>query len=66
MRNAGGALLVPESEMEELNMSEMILSLLNDHERLRMMSDGALTLARPQAAESVAEEILALARLRNA
>lgn len=66
MQNAGGALLVPESEIEERNMAELMLSLLADRERLRLMSDGAVTLARPQAAEAVAEEILALARLRNA
>ena len=34
--------------------------------RFDLTADGAVTLARPQAAEAVAEEILALARLRNA
>lgn len=65
MQNAGGGILVPESEIEECNMADLVLSLLADHERLVLMSEGALSLARPRAAEAVAEEILALARFRN-
>ena len=56
---------MPESEIEECNMADLVLSLLADHERLVLMSEGALSLARPRAAEAVAEEILALARFRN-
>lgn len=60
----GGALLVPENEINERDMASLLLSLLQNHQRLDAMSDAARTLARPDAASAVADEIIKLAALR--
>lgn len=60
----GGALLVPENEIYERDMAALLLSLLQDHPRLDAMSAAARTLARPDAASAVADEIIKLAALR--
>lgn len=54
----GGAVVVPESEVDRA--PELIRSLLDDPNRLAQMSAAMLRLARPGAAEEIAEELVAL------
>ena len=56
----GGAIVVPESEAGRV--PELIRSLLDDPRRLADMSRAMLRLARPDAADEIAEELIALAR----
>jgi UDP-N-acetylglucosamine--N-acetylmuramyl-(pentapeptide) pyrophosphoryl-undecaprenol N-acetylglucosamine transferase len=55
----GGAVVVQESEVGQA--PELIRSLLDDPRRLAEMSAAMLQLARPDAAEEIAEELIALA-----
>jgi UDP-N-acetylglucosamine--N-acetylmuramyl-(pentapeptide) pyrophosphoryl-undecaprenol N-acetylglucosamine transferase len=55
----GGAVVVPE--MELARAPDVIRSLLDDPRRLAELRDGMLRLARPDAAETIAEELIALA-----
>ncbi|MCH5276429.1 MAG: undecaprenyldiphospho-muramoylpentapeptide beta-N-acetylglucosaminyltransferase [Desulfovibrionaceae bacterium] len=64
MEDAGGAVLVPERDLEDRDMSALILGLLRDAERRERMAAGARSLARPEAAGSVADEIIKLATLQ--
>jgi UDP-N-acetylglucosamine--N-acetylmuramyl-(pentapeptide) pyrophosphoryl-undecaprenol N-acetylglucosamine transferase len=57
--DAGGAVLVPETELGRV--PELVRSLLGDETRLRAMSAAMREAARPDAAAVVAEELLALA-----
>jgi UDP-N-acetylglucosamine--N-acetylmuramyl-(pentapeptide) pyrophosphoryl-undecaprenol N-acetylglucosamine transferase len=56
----GGAILVPETELG--HVPELARSLLADPRRLAGMREAMLRLARPNAAEEIAEELIALAR----
>jgi UDP-N-acetylglucosamine--N-acetylmuramyl-(pentapeptide) pyrophosphoryl-undecaprenol N-acetylglucosamine transferase len=55
----GGAVVVPE---EELDLPGQVLELLGDPARREAMGDAMRRLARPDAAEVIAEELIALAR----
>jgi UDP-N-acetylglucosamine--N-acetylmuramyl-(pentapeptide) pyrophosphoryl-undecaprenol N-acetylglucosamine transferase len=55
----GGAIVVPETELGRA--PELIRSLLDDPRRLADLSDAMLKLARPNAAEEIAEELIELA-----
>jgi UDP-N-acetylglucosamine--N-acetylmuramyl-(pentapeptide) pyrophosphoryl-undecaprenol N-acetylglucosamine transferase len=55
----GGAVVVPEGEVGRA--PELIRSLLDDPRRLAEMSEAMLRLARPKAAEEIAEELIAIA-----
>jgi UDP-N-acetylglucosamine--N-acetylmuramyl-(pentapeptide) pyrophosphoryl-undecaprenol N-acetylglucosamine transferase len=55
----GGAVAVPQSELERV--PALALELLADQERLRRMSEAMRALARPRAADEIADELLALA-----
>jgi UDP-N-acetylglucosamine--N-acetylmuramyl-(pentapeptide) pyrophosphoryl-undecaprenol N-acetylglucosamine transferase len=57
---AGGALLLPETELH--SAPAVLRSLLDDRARRKQMSEAMLAVARPRAAEEIAEELLALAR----
>ena len=57
---AGGAILVPETELGRV--PELVRSLLDDPRRLEEMSAAMLRAARPDAADEIAEELIALAR----
>jgi UDP-N-acetylglucosamine--N-acetylmuramyl-(pentapeptide) pyrophosphoryl-undecaprenol N-acetylglucosamine transferase len=57
---AGGAVLVPETELGRV--PEIVRSLLDDPRRLEDMSAAMLRVARPNAADEIAEELIALAR----
>jgi UDP-N-acetylglucosamine--N-acetylmuramyl-(pentapeptide) pyrophosphoryl-undecaprenol N-acetylglucosamine transferase len=56
----GGAVLVPESELERV--PGLLLDLLDDPARLKSMSEAMLRVARPDAAEDIAGELVELAR----
>jgi UDP-N-acetylglucosamine--N-acetylmuramyl-(pentapeptide) pyrophosphoryl-undecaprenol N-acetylglucosamine transferase len=55
----GGAIVVPESDAGRA--PELIRSLLDDPRRLAQMSDAMRELAKPNAADVIAEELIALA-----
>jgi UDP-N-acetylglucosamine--N-acetylmuramyl-(pentapeptide) pyrophosphoryl-undecaprenol N-acetylglucosamine transferase len=55
----GGAIVVPEGEVGRA--PELIRSLLDDPHRLAELSNAMLQLARPDAADEIAEELVALA-----
>jgi len=57
---AGGAVLLPETELGRA--PDLVRSLLDDHRRLGQMSEAMLGVARPAAADTIAEELIALAR----
>ncbi len=56
---AGGAVVVPESELE--TVPALVSTLLADPDRLAAMGAAMASAARPGAAERIAEELLALA-----
>ena len=56
----GGAVVVPDAELDRV--PELIRSLLGDAERLERMAAAMRALARPHAADEIAEELVALAR----
>ncbi len=58
----GGAVVVPEPE---LDLGRQVGELLADRGRLARMGEAMLRLARPDAAEVVAEEVIALAAARR-
>ena len=57
--SGGGAVVVPEAE---LDLGRRVAELLGDPERLAAMGTAMLALAKPDAADVVAEELMALAR----
>ena len=69
MQEAGGGILLPQHEAQALaregRLAPMLIELLNDKARLAAMREGALSLACPEAADTVAEELLALAEERT-
>jgi UDP-N-acetylglucosamine--N-acetylmuramyl-(pentapeptide) pyrophosphoryl-undecaprenol N-acetylglucosamine transferase len=60
---AGGAVLVQETELARV--PELLRSLLADESRLEAMSEAMLAAARPDAAEEIAAEVIALAAARR-
>jgi UDP-N-acetylglucosamine--N-acetylmuramyl-(pentapeptide) pyrophosphoryl-undecaprenol N-acetylglucosamine transferase len=58
----GGAIVVREEDLSRI--PELVDELLADPERLRTMSDAMRSLARPNAGEEIADELLRLARER--
>jgi UDP-N-acetylglucosamine--N-acetylmuramyl-(pentapeptide) pyrophosphoryl-undecaprenol N-acetylglucosamine transferase len=56
----GGATLVPQRELERLR--DVVVELLEDDERRAAMAAAMQRLARPDAADVIAEELIALAR----
>jgi UDP-N-acetylglucosamine--N-acetylmuramyl-(pentapeptide) pyrophosphoryl-undecaprenol N-acetylglucosamine transferase len=57
---AGGAVMVRELDLEDV--PDMVRSLLDDPDRLARMREAMLRVARPHAAEEVAEGLIELAR----
>ena len=57
---AGGAITVPETELGRV--ADLARSLIGDAERLKEMGKAMKRVARPDAADEIAEELLALAR----
>jgi UDP-N-acetylglucosamine--N-acetylmuramyl-(pentapeptide) pyrophosphoryl-undecaprenol N-acetylglucosamine transferase len=56
---AGGAVMVRELDLDDV--PELVRSLLDDPARLRRMGEAMLRAARPDAADEIAEELVALA-----
>jgi len=56
----GGAIVVPEAELDRVPL--LVDELLADHARLDAMSSAMRSMARPEAGEEIAEELIALAR----
>jgi UDP-N-acetylglucosamine--N-acetylmuramyl-(pentapeptide) pyrophosphoryl-undecaprenol N-acetylglucosamine transferase len=56
----GGAIVVPDAQLERV--PPLVAELLADPARLRAMRACMLALARPRAADEIAEELIALAR----
>jgi UDP-N-acetylglucosamine--N-acetylmuramyl-(pentapeptide) pyrophosphoryl-undecaprenol N-acetylglucosamine transferase len=59
-QDAGGAILVAETDLGRV--PEIVRSLLGDPGRLTEMGEAMLRVARPDAADEIAEELIALAR----
>jgi UDP-N-acetylglucosamine--N-acetylmuramyl-(pentapeptide) pyrophosphoryl-undecaprenol N-acetylglucosamine transferase len=59
-QSAGGAILLPETELGRA--PDLVRSLLDDPVRLEQMGAAMLRVAKPDAAEKIAEELIALAR----
>jgi UDP-N-acetylglucosamine--N-acetylmuramyl-(pentapeptide) pyrophosphoryl-undecaprenol N-acetylglucosamine transferase len=57
---AGGAIMVPETELGRV--PDLARSLLGDPDRLKEMGEAMTRVARPDAADEIAEELIALAR----
>ena len=56
---SGGAVVVPESELGRA--AELVRSLLDDPDRRERMGEAMRAAARPDAAATIAEELIALA-----
>jgi UDP-N-acetylglucosamine--N-acetylmuramyl-(pentapeptide) pyrophosphoryl-undecaprenol N-acetylglucosamine transferase len=56
----GGAVVVPEAELDRV--PALVVELLADRARLDSMRAAMLAMARPEAADEIAEELVALAR----
>lgn len=56
----GGAIVVDEKDLDEV--PGLVQELLGDPPRLALMGEAMRAMARPQAAEEIAEELIALAR----
>jgi UDP-N-acetylglucosamine--N-acetylmuramyl-(pentapeptide) pyrophosphoryl-undecaprenol N-acetylglucosamine transferase len=61
--SAGGAIVVPETELGAA--AEIVRSLLDDSLRLAAMAEAMRRVAKPDAAETIAEELMALAAARG-
>jgi UDP-N-acetylglucosamine--N-acetylmuramyl-(pentapeptide) pyrophosphoryl-undecaprenol N-acetylglucosamine transferase len=56
---AGGAIMVRELDLEDV--PDLVRSLLHDPVRLERMAEAMTRLARPDAADTIADELVALA-----
>ena len=57
MQELGAAEMLSDDEAKD-TLTELVTRLLADQEQLRKMNDAALAMAKPFAAEYIAEEIL--------
>ena len=62
MERHGAAVVLPDAELAPERLRHEVDALLGDQERLRVMSEAAARLARPDAAGAVAREVLAAAQ----
>jgi UDP-N-acetylglucosamine--N-acetylmuramyl-(pentapeptide) pyrophosphoryl-undecaprenol N-acetylglucosamine transferase len=62
MADAGAALVVPDEELDGPRLAREVATLLGAPERLREMAAAARAAAKPEAAERIAEGVLALVR----
>ena len=58
---AGGAMLVPESELDATRLSERIERILGDPDTAEMMAEAALSVGQPDAVDRLAEMVMTLA-----
>jgi UDP-N-acetylglucosamine--N-acetylmuramyl-(pentapeptide) pyrophosphoryl-undecaprenol N-acetylglucosamine transferase len=61
MRDAGAATVIPDSELDGPRLAREVAALLRAPELMRAMAKAASATARPDAAERIAAELLALA-----
>jgi UDP-N-acetylglucosamine--N-acetylmuramyl-(pentapeptide) pyrophosphoryl-undecaprenol N-acetylglucosamine transferase len=61
MQNAGAAIVVSDRELTAARLGSEVGALLGDRSRLRAMAGASAALARPEAAQAVADEVLAAA-----
>ena len=66
MASAGAAVVVPDAELTPARLGQVVGSLLADPARLASMAAASASLARPGAAQAVADEVLAAAASRRA
>jgi UDP-N-acetylglucosamine--N-acetylmuramyl-(pentapeptide) pyrophosphoryl-undecaprenol N-acetylglucosamine transferase len=62
MADAGAAVVVPDGELSSARLGSEVGALLGDPSRLTAMAAASAALARPDAAQAVADELLAAAR----
>jgi UDP-N-acetylglucosamine--N-acetylmuramyl-(pentapeptide) pyrophosphoryl-undecaprenol N-acetylglucosamine transferase len=62
MRRAGAAVVVPDAQLTAERLAREVGELLGDTGRLRAMGRASAELARPDAAQAIARELLAAAR----
>jgi len=65
MERAGAAVLIPDAELDGARLAREVVPLLADERRLAEMARAAARAARPQAAQDIAAELLALAAARS-
>jgi UDP-N-acetylglucosamine--N-acetylmuramyl-(pentapeptide) pyrophosphoryl-undecaprenol N-acetylglucosamine transferase len=65
MARAGAAVVIPDSELTATRLAHEVGQLLADPSRLAAMARASLSLARPDAAQAVAGEVLAAAGVRS-
>jgi UDP-N-acetylglucosamine--N-acetylmuramyl-(pentapeptide) pyrophosphoryl-undecaprenol N-acetylglucosamine transferase len=61
MSEAGAAIVIPDDELTAARLADELAGLLADPARLAAMASAARGVARPDAAEQVARELLAAA-----
>jgi UDP-N-acetylglucosamine--N-acetylmuramyl-(pentapeptide) pyrophosphoryl-undecaprenol N-acetylglucosamine transferase len=62
MERAGAAVVVPDAELNGPRLAREVAALIGSPERLRAMARAAREVAKPDAAQRIAEEVLSLAR----
>jgi UDP-N-acetylglucosamine--N-acetylmuramyl-(pentapeptide) pyrophosphoryl-undecaprenol N-acetylglucosamine transferase len=62
MRRGGAAVVVPDGELTPERLAREVAELLGDDGRLRAMGRASLALARPDAAQAIAREVVAAAQ----
>ena len=62
MADGGSAVVVPDAELTAARLGSEVEALLGDRSRLATMASASATLARPDAAQAVADELVAAAR----
>ena len=62
LAEAGGAVVLPDADCTGERLRGLVGALLSDRHRLQGMADAARAVGRPDAADRVADEVLALAR----
>lgn len=60
LESAGSAVVIPQSQLTGARLAKVIADLLNDPERVRLMSERSRALGRLDSAEAIAQECLAL------
>ena len=61
MQRAGAAVVVPDAELTAARLKREIEAVLDDRARLEAMGRASAALARPDAAQRIAAEVLAAA-----
>ena len=61
MEQAGAAIVIPDAELTAPRLALEVGRLLSDHGKLQAMARASAALARPEAAQDIARELLAAA-----